>query len=231
MGPAISKAKNSSDTLNDIVSDTILSSVQTCTSSNGTNMILSFSDFRAGRDIVFDGIEQSGSVTHNFSCLQDSTQNATMQTKIFEKLEQAAKAAAEAGLGLSAAVSENITQSVGKIKSNFNLSQVATCVATNNQDQFQGYKNMNAGRDIQVKNLIQKMFVDQVTKCIQSNSAVTEQLVALDKLTGQKSESEAKGMNLLSLFLMPILIGIGVIFLLFSGPSLLKIMNKQDSKV
>uniref|UniRef100_A0A6C0I181 Uncharacterized protein n=1 Tax=viral metagenome TaxID=1070528 RepID=A0A6C0I181_9ZZZZ len=231
MGPAISKAKNSSDTLNDIVSDTILSSTQICTSSNGTTLTLDFSDFRAGRDIVFDGINQSANITHNFSCLQDSTQNATMQTKIFEKLEQAAKAAAESGIGISAAVSENITQSVGKIKSNFNLSQVATCVANNTQSLFQEYKRLNAGRDIRISNLSQAIIVNQITKCIQSNSAVTEQLVALDKLTGQTSESEAKGMNLLSLFLMPILIGIGVIFLLFAGPSLLKIMNKQDSKV
>ena len=146
MGNQQSTSEAISSTVNNAVSNVMLSNSSSCGQNNSATQNLSFSNINVGPGCNpnFSGISQQNYQAPNFSCFSGSNQSSSLQTALKAALQQAVKS--ETG-GIGGALNSNsnsktISNIINNIQSNVSVANTASCVQSNLASQEQIYNTI-----------------------------------------------------------------------------------------
>lgn len=201
MGAAISKNFSSIDILNESLTKIIMDSSVNCSVQQSSNQDLSFSDLNfKSCDVYITDINQSTKLSTNLACAQDISQNAMLQTKFLNELNQKLEATVK-DISISPGVS--VTESVNNFKSvvtnNISVTNISNCVANTISSQKLAFQKLDfeceKGQKIVISKVQQSIVSNIISKCIQSIQSVVVAATDLDNKVKQINSSSTQGMN------------------------------------
>jgi hypothetical protein len=224
MGNQESVAQSVNKTVNESISNVLMSNSSTCGQNNTATQQFDLSNVTAGDGCSLDISSKQISVqTPNFTCLSDSSQSSALQSSFETTLKQKAEAAVS---GLSGALSTsakslNWSDIENKITSNINIANTAACVQNNLASQSAAISaiasscpslcrnsnidvaNMNAEQISALDNLckvkigsVQDLTQAAVASCTSNNSAITDVTNTITNDMDQESKAKNTGANL-----------------------------------
>jgi hypothetical protein len=219
MGATESKAISVSKITKNALTNVIQKSTQECKSINNNNQIMSFTKFTCGGDLDISNLNQSISVTQNFSCALNSQQNSELQSKLKEEIKNNLESTAKGqAIGEIDSLSMAYTTSINNIVNNIDMTQISSCVATSIQNQNIEVNGFKVKGNCNIHNINQEIISNQVAKCLSANDAANKAIADMQSLLDNDLKSKSVGMDLGMIFIIFIIIA-GVLLIAFKGGS------------
>ena len=227
MGNQQSTAEAITDTINDTVTNVMVSNQSLCGQNNSAIQSINIGNINAkGCGFNMSGITQTSVQKPNFSCFSSQTNNASLLTSLKNSLQQQATSELS-GLGgaiNSQSLSTTASTLVNDITNNMNLTNLSSCIQNNiaSQEFSQGNINVqcpsccnNPGPScnqrncvVNISNLSQQLTQSAVANCLSENSNLLSVINQIASEISQKTASSNTGIS------MSLLGGIGGIVLL-----------------
>jgi hypothetical protein len=205
MGAQSSNAKTETNIVNKAVTNILMESSQNCSATVSTSQTVSISDIKTiGCRLNVGGVSQEATISQNFSCAQDSSQNADMQAKLKTQLEASSEAATKGvTVGSNSSNAETISNLTNDVLNNVNVSNIASCVAEAVAKQEAGIarieadcRGMERGDNIvNVGNIAQLITLAQVSKCTQGNVQASKAITEFENAIKASSSAKTSGIE------------------------------------
>lgn len=246
MGNRQSTAEIVSDTVNKSMTNLIMSNSSTCEQNNNSVQTLKIKDIVAkdGCSLTISDIDQNMTISPNFSCTSDSSNEADLLAKFKTQLSQDANATIS---GFSSAINSSVSTDVknkiiNDITSNINVSNTSKCVQNNIAEQYASFSNITASCpiycrsptvaatlcaknpsvcdfskcDVKIKDISQNITQTAVADCLSSQANITKVIADVSNDIDQKAISKDEGISVGGIMIL-----LAICFLLFmsSGSS------------
>lgn len=186
---------NFTNTVSDIMSETVINISQECGSSTSTTQSINISNISGdGCDVIINGIDQTATINVNLKCISENDINAKFKKDLSEKLAQVAKN--ESGpipLGNSSSV--NMTNSISKFVDNLDISSISKCIASVNIAQEIDLNNIscrnsaNKGK-ISITNINQVIVTNILANCLKKDKIAIQAIAEIEKELKQTAEAK-----------------------------------------
>lgn len=199
MGASASSTVAVSEILKDTVTNILISSSNSCSSTNINTQTLNISDIETvGCNVNIRRVSQNMDVKTNFNCAQDNNNSSDLQNKLKDALKSNIETKASAGLGLAASSTVIDQKSYEKVVNNVNMTSIAECVATNLNTQLQNIGKIKMtcykGGELNIEDLTQSMVSSAVNSCIQSNQTLQQAITELQTDIDTTAKTTSEGM-------------------------------------
>jgi len=217
MGNATSSTFSATDIVNNVISTTIMSSSASCSSNTSNAQEINISDLHlVGCSLNISGLNQSQSVSNNFSCLQSTEFTNNIKNDLSTELDKQVTAALS-GLNLSLnsqADVESLTNIKNNIVNTVDMSSIANCVSSNINSQkinlggftlnCTGMKNPT----LNISDINQSIVSSSVASCTQSSTALNNAITTLDNFVKEKAAADNSGISTAALMAGLIVFGV-----------------------
>ena len=206
MGAQFSKAQTETNIVNKSVTNVIMKSSQNCSANITSNQELTFSDIKTrGCNVNFNDISQEADISQNFSCAQESSQSADLQSKLKTELD-AQTAAVTKGftVGMNSSESKTLTNLKNSVVANIDVSSIANCVANIIASQKLEFGKLDIDcrgandKSLNFKNIKQKITMTQVSKCIQNNPQASKAVADFENKLKISTSAKTEGIDALA---------------------------------
>lgn len=202
MGAAISKSSVETDIVNSIITNILMTSSQSCTSSVSAEQKIKIGDIKAvGCTVNISGISQVVDINQNFSCVNSSNTDSELQNKLQTDLEQKLKAVTEGQVfGYSNSDAKVLNKLKNDVVTNVNMSSIATCVSSALSDQMIDITGLTVrcrrGESLNITSVKQQVTMTQVTECINKDAKAASAINAFETKMKTVAEAHTKGLDL-----------------------------------
>lgn len=181
---------------NNILSNVAMTSSSNCSGGNFVTQLFDISDLTAEGDINISNISQNQTVSYNFSCMQNSSQDVEQQTKLANEFQNELTNVVK-GLPLSSSDQKVATTIANNLETNISFSNLASCLSTNVQNQTMKISDLvSKTGGITVDNISQTLVSNLVEKCLQEQTQAASIATELDNFVKTESYSYNEGLYL-----------------------------------
>lgn len=192
MGATLSTAKstNNVDNIVNIITNVVVSNANNCSAGNNLSQFVNLGNVSGS---TIGNISLSASAFVSLDCLQSSTSDSQLQSQITNQLSQYAQSQAQSSLSLSllsasSSVSENTTNLINNVSSNFKIDNVKSCITSNN---LQQQLNITSIQSSNIGSISLVVNASTVSKCIQKDTNLMSSITNLSNSISQSSKSSA----------------------------------------
>lgn len=241
MGNQTSTSEIIMDVVNKATTNVMMSNSSKCAQNNTQSPSIEISNIDTsgtGCSINVSGISQTAVQTPSFSCLNDSSQTADLQSQLRTALQNEADSAVS-GLGgalNSEAVSKATTKLQNIVETNVNISNLSSCIQNNLQNQDFKLNFLKSGCprycdtgcptgftcdmnkcNLNINNISQTATQAAVTNCTSKNTVLNNGITDISNDLSQSAKSKNSGIELfasltslggLGSFMIPLIISI-----------------------
>lgn len=210
MGGNSSKVKSETNIVNKAMTNVMMKNTSNCKASGGVKQTLNLGKIKSdGCQVIMDGISQNAVSELNFSCVQDSGNDAEILGEFKSELDKELKAQLS-GLGINnKSEVDSITNITNDISTNISMENLSECIASNFTDQKMETGDIEVKcyewqtpfeRRVTVKNVNQAAVSKTTATCLQTQKQATESINKLESILKEKAKSKNDGFTLDSLF-------------------------------
>lgn len=202
MGAAISKSSVENDIVNSIITNIMMSSSQSCTSSLSAKQEIKIGDINAiGCTVNISGVSQVMDINQNFSCVNSTNTDSELQNKLQAELDQKLSAITK---GQVFGYSNSDVRALNKLKNdvvnNVNMSSIASCVSSALSDQQVDISGITIkcrkGQSLNITSIKQELTMKQVTECINKDTKASKAINDFETKIKTVAEARAEGLDL-----------------------------------
>lgn len=218
MGDCGVTQRSVNELVNTVTTNVIQENAQNCGASTGVDQMIKISDLNAGGDINISNITQDSNVKFNFSCMQEASNQANLETQLANSVRSELDQLTS-GYQFQPSEQEQINTTKNNITTNLTSRNLAECTSRMFSNQETIINNLNAKRNININNIAQTAILDVASTCNQSNQNLQNAITSLETEISAKGKQEAKGVDIfaslasLGTFALPLIIAIVLSFL------------------
>jgi len=222
-----SSATNTTDIVSKAITNVLIKTSQSCSSSSGNIQSITLGPIKAIDDckVNVGNVSNNLRVVNNLGCIQQVKTDTQLRNDIATQIRQQAESAVE-GITTSESTADNITRISNEIATNINIDTMQKCVneVYNTQTIEQQGIVCSGAAEVTLGDMVNTLVSTQVTKCMQSQENIQQLSNELQQIVSQEAEAINKGFNFFTSFtslglgfMAPVLSIISIILLSISS--------------
>lgn len=194
MGDCGVTQKSVNELVNNVTTNVLQENAQNCGASTGVDQMIKISDLNAGGDINISNITQASDVKFNFSCMQEASNQANIETQLANAVRSELDQMTS-GYQFQPSDQEQINTTKNNIATNLTSRNLAECTSRMFSNQETIINRLNARGNININNIAQTAILDVASTCNQSNKNLQNAITKLETEISAKGKQEAKGVD------------------------------------
>ncbi len=181
-----------SEVITNVSTQILNTNAQNCALSTNVNQALTISQLSALGNININGVNQTSNVNLDFSCMSNSNNNIQLQSDLTNAIKTALDQKTEALSSLSNQNSINTAKD--NVMNSLNIQNILSCVVNSYSNISLTITQLNAGKDIDIKDINQSTTSAVISKCIANNQNLTNAINTLQNTLDTSNKQTALGL-------------------------------------
>jgi len=186
MGAGGSKTKNTTEIVNETITNVIFDTLQSCRGPISQDQIISIKN---AKNIIISNVSMQQFASIDMQCYQSSKKQTDIRNKLREVLGQVAVAKAPS-FSFSTTKSENISKTINKLVTTVTDATTQNCIV--NVIQKQGIFVDNS-ENVVINDIYFSQKANVILKCVQNSQSVAKNVNDLSIEIDQEAKAETKG--------------------------------------
>lgn len=231
----LANSKNSTDILNEVMTNVLMQNSMNCTQSIDTTQIIQMKNLKfSGCDTTsITDISQTANLSPNLKCAQQSSNSADLMNKIKDEIKQKAESVIKNIPVASETKAENITKLTDLVQTNIDIVNIVTCAQNTIARQIIELQNIEVncppGGKATVSGITQSIISNAVVDCNAKNDNTVKVTNDMQAIIDQSAKAEIDGWDPLG-FLGTIGIAIVAAVLILAVLKLILGKGKDEQK-
>lgn len=197
MGSA--NSKNSTDILNEALTNVLMQNSMNCTQSIDTTQIIQFKNlkFTGCETTSITDISQTANLSPNLKCAQQATNSADIMNKINDEIKQKAESVIKNIPVASETKAENLVKLTNLVQNNIDIVNIVNCTQNTIARQIIEFQNIEvtcaAGGKATISGITQNIISNAVVDCNAKNDNTVKVTNDMQAIIDQSAKAEIDG--------------------------------------